>query len=154
MASEEVNLCWNCSQIKVNVDVGTLPREREHLERALAERLNICLIWVGLITTAAFAGTSPSLMKGLILLFGALVCFPMAVVLQRTEQKLRWTLAILRAANPQDAAAVNKTVPGSLLASEYVPRFLRVNSWMGCVMPWLCFCGLLAAGIIGVCGLL
>ena len=132
-------------KIPVTVDENTLGAEREHLERSLSERFNFFLVWVGLITAAAFAVDSTD--KGIrvaVLVFGAIISFALLLVLFRTKTKLDWILHLLRSRFPDHAA--NKGHP----RFEWWGPKAGVINLIGKIIPVICLLGLLA-GVLTTC---
>jgi len=97
---------------RMSVDPDQTREERNHLERSLAERFNFYLVWVGLVTNAAFEVASQErAIRVAVLTTGLLISFLIWWTLWITAAKLRLTLAIMRGANPEHAGRINDDCP-------------------------------------------
>lgn len=86
--------------------------ERGHLERSLAERFNFFLVWVGLVTNAAFeVPKNERAIRVVLLILGLVVSTLLWSTLRRTYAKLLFTLAIMRGACTDHAGRFNHDSP-------------------------------------------
>lgn len=129
------------------IDLDTLVPEREHLERALAERFNFFLVWVGLITAAAFMASKAST-RALILFFGCIVSILLMLALNRTAGKAADLVDLMREKIPDHAVCFSKDPSHRWWI---IPSFKSsVFILVGLVVPLISAVGLLCCAI-GVC---
>ena len=130
---------FQVQEFDVRVDKSTLKDEREHLERSLSERFSFFLVWVGLITAAAFAVDSSRVgTRVSVLIFGSIVAAPLFLVLYMTKLRLDWVLTLLKEAFQSHAA---RQKPPEL--ESWSPKAGIINL-IGLIIPLICVLGLLA----------
>ena len=164
MNIKAVTFKWNGNDLKKEVDVDTLGPERDHMERTFSERFNFFLLWVALISAAAFVlDSSHCALARATLFFGGLISLLMLRVIWRTKTKLWYVLSMLRAAYPNHAAKLDGEVPGEWLPTwiskheawakqhnklvstlEWIHRRLTITELLGVTVPMLCCLALFA----------
>jgi hypothetical protein len=137
------------SESKKTVERETLSPERDHLERALSERFNFFLVWVGLITAAAFTANEVRT-REIILIFGAMVSALLMLTLNRTAAKLNDMVDLLRSECPEHAVNFSKDPSRRWWV---VPSFKGIVFMLvGFVVPLICVLGLLCGAVAIGCG--